>query len=37
MSELMKNPRVMRKMQEEVREKVGERGKVTEDDVAEMN
>ncbi|CAL9764810.1 unnamed protein product [Musa acuminata subsp. burmannicoides] len=37
MSELMRNPRVMRKLQEEVRETVGEKGKVTEKDINGMN
>ncbi|CAL9097010.1 unnamed protein product [Musa acuminata var. zebrina] len=37
MSELMKNPRVMRRLQEEVRETVGENGKVTEKDINGMN
>ncbi|CAL9056666.1 unnamed protein product [Musa banksii] len=37
MSELMKNPRVMRRLQEEVRETVGEKGKVTEKDINGMN
>ncbi|CAL9187605.1 unnamed protein product [Musa hybrid cultivar] len=37
MSELMRNPRVMRRVQEEVRETVGEKGKVTEEDIDGMN
>ncbi|CAL9187610.1 unnamed protein product [Musa hybrid cultivar] len=37
MSELMTNPRVMRRLQEEVRETVGEKGKVTEKDINGMN
>ncbi|CAL9097008.1 unnamed protein product [Musa acuminata var. zebrina] len=37
MSELMRNPRVMRRLQEEVRETVGEKGKVTEKDINGMN
>ncbi|XP_065045060.1 desmethyl-deoxy-podophyllotoxin synthase-like [Musa acuminata AAA Group] len=37
MSELMRNPRVMRKVQEEVRETVGGKGKVTENDINGMN
>ncbi|CAL9122890.1 unnamed protein product [Musa textilis] len=37
MSELMRNPRVMRRVQEEVRETVGGKGKVTENDINGMN
>jgi len=37
MSELMRNPRVMKKVQAEVREAVGGRGKVTEGDIKELN
>ncbi|URE13637.1 cytochrome P450 [Musa troglodytarum] len=37
MSELMRNPRVMRRLQEEVRETVGGKGKVTENDINGMN
>ncbi|CAD5179903.1 unnamed protein product [Musa acuminata subsp. malaccensis] len=37
MSELMRNPRVMRRVQEEVRETVGGKGKVTEEDIDGMN
>ncbi|KAJ8511687.1 hypothetical protein OPV22_002121 [Ensete ventricosum] len=36
MSELMRNPRVMRRLQEEVRETVGGKGKVTENDINGM-
>ena len=37
MSEMMRNPRVMRRVQEEVRETVGEKGKVTKEDIDGMN
>ncbi|RWW56376.1 hypothetical protein BHE74_00036913 [Ensete ventricosum] len=36
MSELMRNPRVMRRVQEEVRETVGGKGQVTENDINGM-
>lgn len=37
MSELMRNPRVMKKVQAEVRSVVGRKGKVTESDIKELN
>ncbi|XP_024175953.2 cytochrome P450 736A117 [Rosa chinensis] len=37
MSELMRNPRVMTKLQNEVREVVGKKEDITEDDLVEMN
>lgn len=36
MAELLKNPGVMKKAQEEVRIVVGEKGKVYEDDINQM-